>query len=140
MSEGESGKDTNGFLTLVVEDEPDVSRYIQAVLKNEGHTVVVAADGEEGLKLLQQHKPDLVTLDINLPGKSGVRFYRELRENAELAHTPVVMVTGVQKEFKDFIHTRRTVSAPEGYVAKPFSAEELLAAVQQAVGSKIEGA
>lgn len=136
MSQNGSQSGADDFITLVVEDESDVSKYIEAVLKDEGHTVIVASDGEEGLGLLRKHKPQLVTLDINLPGKSGVRFYRELRADTELADTPVVMVTGVQKEFKDFIHQRRSISAPEGYVAKPFSADELLEAVRKALDAK----
>jgi DNA-binding response OmpR family regulator len=121
-------------LALVIEDEPDVSRFIEAVLTDDGYKVVTAADGVEGLKLLRSLKPDLVTLDINLPEKSGVRFYRDLREDAELADIPVVMVTGVQKEFKQFISHRRNVPPPEGYVAKPFDADQLRAAIKEAMG------
>lgn len=128
-------KTTAPRTVLVVEDEPDVSTYVSAVLSDAGYKVLVAADGAEGLRLLKSRRPELVTLDINLPEKTGVKFYRELREDVETAGTPVVMVTGVQKEFKDFIHHRRKVLPPEGYVAKPFTAEQLLTAVERALSS-----
>ena len=123
-------------LALVVEDEPDVAEYIAAVLTDEGFRVIVAADGIDATRQLRAHRPDLVTLDISLPEQSGVRCYREIKEDAELAATPVVMVTGVHREFKRFIHRRRQVPPPEGFVAKPFTAAELLEAVRGALARR----
>jgi CheY-like chemotaxis protein len=118
---------------LVIEDEEDVLSYIRAVLIDRGYEVLEARDGEQGLKLLRERRPHLVTLDINLPEKTGVRFYRELRQDADLRSTPVVMVTGLQPEFREFIEHRRAVPPPEGYVPKPFTAEELMAAIEGAM-------
>ena len=121
---------------LVVEDEPDIARFICAVLSDEGHEVLAANNGVEASRSLTKYEPDLVTLDIVMPDKSGVRFYRELRSHATLATTPVIMVTGVRPEFRKFISTRRQVPPPEGYLPKPFTAEELLAMVRSVMGGE----
>jgi CheY-like chemotaxis protein len=86
------------------------------------------------MRRFEVSRPDLVTLDITLPEQSGVKCYRLIKENADTADTKVVIITGVQKEFKGFIHSRRQVPPPDGYVAKPFSAEDLIEAVRSALG------
>jgi len=118
---------------LVVEDEPDVATFIAEVLADNGFSVFTAADGAEAMRLLRAERPDLVTLDISIPEKSGVRCYKEMRDDTSFDRTPVVMVTGIQPSFERFIHTRRQVPPPEGYVAKPFTAEDLIAAVSRAL-------
>ncbi len=132
MTETDSNA-SNRLTAIVVEDEPDVMDYITSVLKDEGFRVFAALDGAEAFRLIRRHRPDLVTLDISLPERSGVRLYRDIKEDVELSSIRVVMVTGVQTEFKGFIHSRRQVPSPEGYVSKPFSAEQLLEAVHQAM-------
>ena len=114
---------------LVIEDEPDVLDFIAALLQDNGYDVVSAVDGEKGLAAAQSHKPDLITLDISMPEKSGVKLYRELKGDPELAKVPVVMVTGVLSEFKQFISTRKQVPPPEGYISKPIEKDLLLKTV-----------
>ena len=114
---------------LVIEDEPDVLDFIQALLQDNGYDVVSAVDGEKGLAAARSHKPDLITLDISMPEKSGVKLYRELKGDPDLGTVPVVMVTGVLSEFKQFISTRKQVSPPEGYVSKPIDKDLLLKTV-----------
>jgi DNA-binding response OmpR family regulator len=123
----------NKKVILVIEDEEDVRQFIVTVLNDHGFAVLEAADGVEGGHLARERKPHLITLDINLPNKTGVRLYRELRDDPDLARIPIVMVTGVPSEFREFIHHRRVVPPPEGYVAKPFTADELLAAVGRSI-------
>lgn len=120
---------------LVVEDDPDVAEFITAVLEDNGFRVEVAADGDAATEALRREPPELITLDISLPEKSGVRCYRELKGDVELSTIPVVMVTGVHREFKRFISRRRQVPPPDGFVEKPFSADDLLAEVQRAMGT-----
>jgi CheY-like chemotaxis protein len=114
---------------LVIEDEPDVMDFIQALLQDNGYDVVSAVDGEKGLAAARSHKPDLITLDISMPEKSGVKLYRELKGDPDLGAVPVVMVTGVLSEFKQFISTRKQVPPPEGYVSKPIDKALLLKTV-----------
>lgn len=117
---------------LVLDDEKHIVTYLETLLRDNGYDTVAAFNGEEGLQKVRSDKPDLVTLDITMPEASGVRFYRELKDDPELASTPVVIVTAVTgyggdpDEFKKFISTRKQVPPPEGFVAKPIDKQELL--------------
>jgi DNA-binding response OmpR family regulator len=115
---------------LVIDDDPDVVSYLESVLTDNGYTVVTAADGGEGLRLMRERRPDLVCLDIAMPEPSGVRVYREMCDDPELSHIPVVMITGVLPQFKEFIHHRKRVPPPAGYIQKPFDVEELVRTVE----------
>ncbi|MEW5764737.1 MAG: response regulator [Acidobacteriota bacterium] len=119
---------------LVVDDEPDVVTYLSTVLKDAGYETLEASNGEEALAQVAAGKPDLITLDITMPEMTGVRTYRTLKEDAALKKIPVIIVTGVSHEFKQFISTRTQVPAPEGYLEKPVKPEELVAEVKRLVG------
>jgi len=116
---------------LVVDDDPDARDFFITVLEDNGYATVSARDGNEALKRLAEGKPDLVTLDITMPEKSGVGVYRRLREDAELEGIPVIIITGVSDDFKQFISTRRQVPPPDGYLSKPVEAEQLAGLVGQ---------
>ncbi len=111
---------------LVVDDEKDMVIYLTTLLEDNGYDTLSAGDGQEGLNRARADGPDLILLDITMPEKSGVKLYRELREDAALMKIPVVIVTGVADEFKHFIHTRKQVPPPNGYLRKPVNHEELL--------------
>ena len=121
---------------LVVDDEQDVITYLETLLQDNGYATVSAKDGQIALEKLKSEKPDLITLDISMPEKSGVRFYRDMKEDPETAAIPVVIVTAVTgfggnpDDFKKFISTRKQVPPPDGFVAKPIEPGELLAAVK----------
>jgi CheY-like chemotaxis protein len=119
---------------LVVDDEQDVLQYFSTLFQDNGYEVNTASDGVEAVAHLWKQRPDLVTLDITMPNKSGVKVYREIKENDELKHIPVVIVTGVQREFKHFISSRKQVPAPEGYLEKPVALSDLLAEVKRLIG------
>lgn len=111
---------------IVIDDEPDMVTFLTLLLEDNGYATVSAKDGQEGIEKVRTEHPDLVLLDITMPEKSGVRFYREIRGDSELKSIPVVIVTGVAKEFKDFISTRRQVPPPDGFISKPIEKQELL--------------
>lgn len=111
---------------LVIDDDHTFAQFLVLLLQDNGYETVVAHDGQEGLEKARSVGPDLILLDITMPEKSGVRFYRELRSDEDVKQIPVVMVTGVSIDFKQFIHSRRQVPAPEGYVPKPVDREVLL--------------
>lgn len=111
---------------IVIDDEPDIVTFLTLLLEDNGYATVSAKDGQEGIEKVRSEHPDLVLLDITMPEKSGVRFYREIRSDSELKSIPVVIVTGVAKEFKDFISTRRQVPPPDGFISKPIEKQELL--------------
>jgi CheY-like chemotaxis protein len=122
---------------LIVDDEPDVVTYLETLLQDNGYETTTAADGAAALEKVKTERPDLVTLDISMPEKSGVRFYRDVKENPELAALPVVIVTAVTgfgadpNEFKRFISTRKQVPPPDGFVAKPIDQQELLGVIKK---------
>jgi len=132
MTESQPTKKT----ILIVDDEPGLVTYLETLLQDNGYETVSAADGQIGLEKLKSERPDLVTLDISMPEKSGVRFYRDLKGDPEFANVPVVIVTAVTgyggdpEEFKKFISTRKQVPPPEGFVAKPVEPEELLSMIK----------
>ena len=119
---------------LVVDDEPDARDFLATVLEDNGYATVLAKDGNEAISILEAGAPDLVTLDITMPEKSGVAVYRKLKESDDLKSIPVIIVTGVSGEFEKFISTRRQVPPPEGYVSKPVDHEQFLSMVKEQIG------
>jgi CheY-like chemotaxis protein len=121
---------------LVVDDEPGLVTYLETLLQDNGYATISATDSQAGFQLLKSERPDLVTLDISMPEKSGVRFYRDLKEDPELAKTPVIIITAVTgyggdpEPFKSFISTRKQIPPPEGFIAKPVNQDELLKTVK----------
>jgi CheY-like chemotaxis protein len=116
---------------LIIDDEPDTVTYFSSLLEDDGFDTLSAENGEEGLKMVQKSRPDLITLDVSMPETSGVRCYRELRGNEEWKSIPVIMITGVSEDFRGFISKRKQVPPPDGYLAKPVDEKELLELVHK---------
>jgi CheY-like chemotaxis protein len=111
---------------LIVDDEPDTCTYFSTVLGDHGFETVTAGNGAEGLACLEASMPDLITLDVTMPEKSGVRLYREIKAHERWKSIPVIIITGVADDFEKFISSRKSVPPPEGYLAKPIDVEKLL--------------
>ncbi len=120
---------------LIIDDDPKLVSFLKLLLQDNGYQTLEAFDGQQGMALVRSERPDLVLLDITMPEKSGVRFYRELRDDEALRGLPVVMVTGVAAEFERFIHTRRQVPPPEGYFSKPVDRQALLDTIANILAS-----
>ncbi len=112
---------------LVVEDEPDIRKLLKYNLAQEHFQVVEAEDGEQALKLLKRDKPNLVILDLMLPGLSGLEICRTLREHPETARLPILILTAKAAEADKVIGLEM---GADDYLAKPFSPRELLARVR----------
>jgi Fe-S oxidoreductase len=109
---------------LVVDDEDDARTFIKTVLADAGASIYEAADGDEALEVARKEKPELITLDLSMPGKDGVEAFTELRQDPDVGETLVCVVTG-HPEFRKVIYDRG-VSPPEGYMDKPVGDEELV--------------
>jgi CheY-like chemotaxis protein len=125
---------------LVVDDEPHVVAYLEMLLQDQGYATVAAADGREGLEKARAHAPDLICLDITMPEESGVRMYRNLKDDPGLSSIPVVVVTAVTglggdpEPFKHFLSTRKKTPPPDGFFSKPIEREPFLEKVRDLLG------
>ena len=109
---------------LIIEDDPDTVRLVSLYLARDGHKVLTASDGLEGLKLAREARPDLIVLDLMLPGMDGMEVCRTLREESMV---PIVMLTARVEE-KDRLDGLNL--GADDYVSKPFSPRELAARVR----------
>jgi two-component system phosphate regulon response regulator PhoB len=108
---------------LVVDDEPDISALVAYHLARESYRVRTAADGVEAIRAVETERPDLVVLDLMLPGMSGLDVLGELRRRGETQDLPVILLTA-RREEKDRIEGLRL--GADDYLAKPFSPQELV--------------
>ena len=122
---------------LIIDDEPDTLTFFSSLLEDNGYTTITSDNGDDALKKLEQHNPDLITLDITMPVMSGVKYYRTLRENDKWKNIPIIIITGVSEDFRNFISTRKEVPPPNGYLSKPVDADELLKMVGELSGQKL---
>jgi two-component system, OmpR family, alkaline phosphatase synthesis response regulator PhoP len=113
---------------LVVDDQPHIVRLIQVNLEKEGYRVVTAGDGVEGMEKVRQELPALVILDVIMPRKDGFEVLREIKEDAALAHIPVVMLT-VKAHNADIVEGLK--EGAELYLPKPFHPKELVTLVKR---------
>jgi two-component system, OmpR family, phosphate regulon response regulator PhoB len=112
---------------LVVDDEPDISALVAYHLAREAYRVRTVADGTEALRSVEAEPPDLVVLDLMLPGMSGLEVLQELRRRDETQHIPVILLTARRGE-EDRIAGLKL--GADDYLAKPFSPQELVLRVQ----------
>jgi two-component system phosphate regulon response regulator PhoB len=108
---------------IVIEDEPDIANLLTFHLRSDGYECLVARDGKKGLHLAQTERPDLVLLDLMLPGMSGTDVCKALKGNAEYAHIPVIMLTAKGDEVDRILGFEL---GADDYVVKPFSPRELM--------------
>ena len=108
---------------LVVDDEPDISALVAYHLARESYRVRTVGDGAEALRAVEADPPDLVVLDLMLPGRSGLEVLRELRQRGDTAGIPVILLTARRDE-QDRLEGLRT--GADDYLPKPFSPQELV--------------
>ena len=111
---------------LIVEDEPGVVVAIQFLLQQQGHNVLVAERGEDALELVYKYKPDLVLLDIMLPGISGWEVCEIIRLNPDCCNIKIAFLTARGDESEI---TRGLALGADAYITKPFSNEQLMAKI-----------
>jgi len=111
---------------LVIDDAEDIRNLIAAVLTNYGFTVREAPNGQLGVQMIAEEKPDLVICDVNMPAMSGYETLAAVRESSETATIPFILMTGLVS--RDGFR-RGMVCGADDYLIKPFTADELIEAV-----------
>ena len=119
----------SGRKLLVADDEPDQVAFLATVFEDHGATVLRATNGDEALQMARSEKPDLLTLDLAMPGRNVGEVFEVLRKDPELAGLKICVVTG-RPELRKLIYDR-SVRPPEGYLDKPVTEEVLLRGVRK---------
>lgn len=116
--------DTPSPLILIIEDEAEIAEIVEAYLRQDGFATLVASDGQKGMQYFQKHKPQLVLLDIRLPGQNGLDMLQAIRaENS----TPVIMLTALTDDVNKLLGLRL---GADDYITKPFNPSEIVARVR----------
>ena len=111
---------------LIIDDDPIVVRYLKNIFTENGYETCTAGSGVEGTDVVKKEKPDLITLDLQLPGEWGPRFYRKLRKDKDLKGIPVIVISGIDGD--------HAVKDAIAFMAKPFDPEKLIGIVKNTIG------
>lgn len=140
VAEPRTARDVN---VLVVDDEQDIALYLSSVLEDAGMRVRVAHDGRRALEMVAEEPPDLISLDLVMPGTSGVRVLHELRRSRAWSRIPVIVVTAHARDPKvrgDLTDTLAdsSLAGPSLYLEKPVTAKRYLESVCRVLGIEPE--
>ncbi|MFA5275567.1 MAG: response regulator [Candidatus Omnitrophota bacterium] len=117
---------------LIIDDDEEICKLVKAGLERSGDfSVLYAITGKEGLRLAQAEKPNLVLLDVRLPDIDGFEILREIKQNKEIAGTPVVMLTALGDER---LKTEAAHSYGEGYLTKPVELKDIKLTIESILG------
>ena len=116
---------------LIADDEPNIVVSLEFLMKREGYEVSVARDGQAALDAIVRDRPDLVLLDVMMPGKSGFDVCQAVRADESLATVKILMLTA---KGRDTDLAKGTALGADAYMTKPFSTKELAARVRELLG------
>jgi CheY-like chemotaxis protein len=114
--------DTNSDRILVVDDLPDNYVLLQTILESEGYQVEIADNGQSALERIASHPPDLVLLDVMMPGLDGFEVTRRIRQNPSLPFIPILLVTG----YSELAPSNGFDAGADGFIRKPINFDDLL--------------
>lgn len=104
---------------LIIDDDPNVANYLATFLSDNGYKTFTAGDVKEGLQVAKKEVPDLITLDIEMPGEWGPRFHRHLSQEKKLKNIPIIVISGLSG-------SEYAVGKAVASLTKPFDRDELL--------------
>jgi CheY-like chemotaxis protein len=109
---------------LIIDDDPEIRDYLSTLFEDNGYQAVTAADVPGALQTAKDERPDLITLDLDMPGEWGPRFYRHLSQDKELKNTPVIVISGLSGN-------KYAIAKAVASLTKPFDREELMSIVNK---------
>jgi len=112
---------------LIIDDEPDIRKFLEQLFQDAGYETAIAVNGQEGIKKLADNKPDLITLDLQMPEDTGTGFYRKMHHDSKYKDIPVIVISGIAGR-------HLAVKNPVAVFDKPIDKDELLKAVKEAIG------
>ena len=121
-----------GKQVLIADDEPNIVAALEFLLQRNGYEVHIAHNGDEALTLIEQHKPDLVLLDVMMPLRSGYDVCERVREREDLRHIKIVMLSAKGRDVE--VNMGMSLGA-DLYITKPFSTRELVAKINDLLGA-----
>ena len=119
---------------LIIDDEQDMRTYLGTLFRKEGYEIESASNGEEGISLAKSFQPDLITLDVMMPKKSGLKAYTELRTSVETKNIPIIVLTGLTKQEDFFGDNLGELPRPDALVEKPIDRDKFLEMARQVMG------
>ncbi len=112
---------------LIIDDDPAIVKYLERLFSDNGYETISANDGLEADEIVKEAKPDLITLDLDMPKEWGPRFYRKLSKQEGLKDTPVIVVSGLAGR-------EHSIKKAVAYFTKPFDEKKLVETVKNTIG------
>ena len=130
---GPLGKENVRKRVVVIDDEEDLTTYFSTILEENGFSVKTANNAVDGEKLIREDPPDLICLDLLMPGKTGVNLFLWLRRREEpLRDVPLIIITGIKEQinvdWKDIV-SKSKARVPDGFIEKPVTPQRLMRVV-----------
>jgi CheY-like chemotaxis protein len=119
---------------VCIEDDPEMVELIRLILNRRGIEVTGASDGREGLKLVAEKQPDVVLLDLMMPGMDGWEVYQQMKSDPAIQHIPVIVVTAKAQNIDKVLGLH--IAKVDDYIAKPFSPQDLMDSVEKILNKK----
>ena len=119
---------------LIIDDEQDMRVYLGTLFRKAGYEIESAPNGEEGVVLAKSFLPDLITLDVMMPKKSGLKAYAELRTAPETKTIPIIVLTGLAQQEDFFGENLGNLPRPNALVEKPIDRDDFLEVVKRVMG------
>ena len=117
---------------LCIEDEPEMIELIRLILEQHNYNVIGALGGEEGVRMAEETRPDLVLLDLMMPGLDGWAVYQRIRSSENLRETPVIIVTAKAQSIDKVLGLH--IAKVDDFISKPFGPQELISSIQRVLG------
>ena len=112
---------------LIVDDDPNIVTYLEDFFGDNGYETCSATDGSEAMTVVKNEKPDLITLDLEMPEEWGPRFYRKLMQEEEFRKIPVIVISGLSG-------SKYAIQKAVASITKPFNRDELIRIVKDTIG------